>query len=124
MAEEEENFFLFGYLKKLKQSRRCLIENIEQYGFIYDTLEEHVINGYSWFSVTELSDKLKEKSKKDPVSKMNEYQKEYLQIVKQTSKFTIVSSKATHSINSLRPFQIVRCFPLALRQKLARVAER
>lgn len=28
LAEEEENFFLFGYLKKLKQSRRCLIENI------------------------------------------------------------------------------------------------
>lgn len=91
LAEEEENFFVYGYLKRLKQSRKGLIENVEQYKFVYDTLEEHVINGSTWFSVTELSEKLKQKSKKDLLTKMNEYQREYLQIVKQTPKFTIVS---------------------------------
>lgn len=78
-------------MKRLKQSRKGLIENIEQYKFVYDTLEEQVVNGSTWFSVTELSDKLKQKSKKDLLTKMNEYQREYLQIVKQTPKFTIVS---------------------------------
>lgn len=48
-----------------------------------------MINGTSWFSVAELSEKLKEKSRKDPSSKMNQYQKEYLEIVKQTPKFSI-----------------------------------
>lgn len=28
LAEEEENFFVFGYLKRLKQSRKGLIENV------------------------------------------------------------------------------------------------
>lgn len=61
----------------------------EQYKFVYSTLEEHLINGTSWFSVAELSEKLKEKSRKDPSTKMNQYQKEYLEIVKQTPKFSI-----------------------------------
>lgn len=31
MAEEEETFFLFGYLKKLKQSRKGLIESVVKF---------------------------------------------------------------------------------------------
>jgi hypothetical protein len=56
----------------------------DQYKFVYDTLEEFIVCGNSWFSVKDLSAKLKQKSEKDPISKMNEYQKEYAQICKQT----------------------------------------
>ncbi|CAG9124135.1 unnamed protein product [Plutella xylostella] len=84
LAEEEDGFDVFGYLKKLRQSRKGLIENEEQYKFVYDTLEEHVVCGVSWFPVSELSQRLKQKSQRDPVTKLNEYQREYQQICKQT----------------------------------------
>uniref|UniRef100_A0A182W774 Protein-tyrosine-phosphatase n=1 Tax=Anopheles minimus TaxID=112268 RepID=A0A182W774_9DIPT len=49
LAEEEDSFHVFGYLKKLRQSRKGLIENVDQYKFVYDTLEEFIICGNSWF---------------------------------------------------------------------------
>lgn len=68
----------------------------EQYKFVYDTLEEHVVCGVSWFPVSELSQRLKQKSQRDPVSKLNEYQKEYQQICKQTPRFTIGDCAGGH----------------------------
>ncbi|KOC69840.1 Receptor-type tyrosine-protein phosphatase T, partial [Habropoda laboriosa] len=96
LAEEEDAFDVFGYLKKLRQSRRGLIENLEQYKFVYDTLEEFVVCGTSWFPVSELSQRLKQKSVKDPITKMNEYQREYQQICKQTPRFTIGDCAGGH----------------------------
>ncbi|XP_029677428.1 receptor-type tyrosine-protein phosphatase kappa isoform X2 [Formica exsecta] len=96
LAEEEDAFDVFGYLKKLRQSRRGLIENLEQYKFIYDTLEEFVVCGASWFPVAELSQRLKQKSIKNPITKMNEYQREYQQICKQTPRFTIGDCAGGH----------------------------
>ncbi|XP_044020892.1 receptor-type tyrosine-protein phosphatase kappa [Aphidius gifuensis] len=96
LAEEEDAFDVFGYLKKLRQSRRGLIENMDQYKFIYDTLEEFVICGASWFPVSELSQRLKQKSVKNPITKMNEYQREYAQICKQTPRFTIGDCAGGH----------------------------
>ncbi|KAJ2948621.1 hypothetical protein O0L34_g7875 [Tuta absoluta] len=96
LAEEEDCFDVFGYLKKLRQSRKGLIENEEQYKFVYDTLEEHVVCGVSWFPVAELSQRLKQKSQRDPVTKLNEYQKEYQQICKQTPRFTIGDCAGGH----------------------------
>ncbi|XP_066601849.1 receptor-type tyrosine-protein phosphatase kappa isoform X2 [Prorops nasuta] len=96
LAEEEDAFDVFGYLKKLRQSRRGLIENLEQYKFIYDTLEEFVVCGMSWFPVSELSQRLKQKSIKNPISKTNEYQREYQQICKQTPRFTIGDCAGGH----------------------------
>lgn len=107
LAEEEDCFHVFGFLKKLRQSRKGLIENVvslatlfviiqiitrscrsiclqDQYKFVYDTLEEHIICGKTWFPVSELSVRLKAKGVKDPATKMNEYQREYSQICKQT----------------------------------------
>lgn len=63
---------------------------------MYDTLEEFVICGASWFPVSELSQRLKQKSIKDAVTKMNEYQKEYQQICKQTPRFTIGDCAGGH----------------------------
>lgn len=54
---------------------------------MYDTLEEHIKCGKTWFPVAELSERLKSKARKDPISKMNEYQKEYAQICKQTPRY-------------------------------------
>lgn len=56
----------------------------DQYKFVYDTLEEHIKCGKTWFPVAELSERLKAKARKDPATKMNEYQREYAQICKQT----------------------------------------
>lgn len=68
----------------------------DQYKFIYDTLEECITCGNTWFPVTELSQRLKAKSNKDPVTKMNEYQREYLLICKQTPRFSIGDCAGGH----------------------------
>lgn len=68
----------------------------EQYRFVYDTLEEFVVCGISWFPVSELSQRLKQKSVKNPITKMNEYQREYQQICKQTPRFTIGDCAGGH----------------------------
>lgn len=68
----------------------------EQYKFIYDTLEEFVVCGTSWFPVAELSQRLKQKSIKNPITKINEYQREYQQICKQTPRFTIGDCAGGH----------------------------
>lgn len=68
----------------------------EQYKFIYDTLEEFIVCGTSWFPVAELSQRLKLKSVKNPITKINEYQREYQQICKQTPRFTIGDCAGGH----------------------------
>lgn len=137
LAEEEDSFHAFGYLKKLRQSRKGLIENVvssvirssflhkrktlkfpfhlqEQYKFVYDTLEEFVICGNSWFPVKELSQRLKEKSLKDNVTKMNSYQKEYAQICKQTPRFTIGDCAGGHRGDNRDKNRDVLCVPRKL----------
>lgn len=52
--------------------------------------------GTSWFPVAELSQRLKQKSVKNPITKMNEYQREYQQICKQTPRFTIGDCAGGH----------------------------
>ncbi|KAK7864317.1 hypothetical protein R5R35_009570 [Gryllus longicercus] len=96
LEDEEHCFDVYGYFKKLRQSRKGLIETMDQYKFVYDTLEEHVVCGNSWFPVKELSTRLKQKSMKSPMSKLNEYQKEYQQICKQTPRFTIGDCAGGH----------------------------
>ena len=51
----------------------------EQFKFVYDTLEEYVVCGTSFFYVQELSERVKAKSLKDKQTKKhpNEYEKEY-----------------------------------------------
>ncbi|XP_060876919.1 receptor-type tyrosine-protein phosphatase kappa isoform X4 [Metopolophium dirhodum] len=98
LAEEEDCYDVFGYLKTLRQSRKGMVETlvINQYKFIYDTLEEFVLCGFSWFPVKELSQKLKLKSMKDIETKLNEYQREYQQICKMTPRFTIGDCAGGH----------------------------
>ncbi|XP_044746070.1 receptor-type tyrosine-protein phosphatase kappa isoform X2 [Coccinella septempunctata] len=95
LAEEDHKFDVFGYMKKLRQSRKNLVEN-EQYKFIYDSLEDFVTCGNSWFPVSELSQRLKLKSVKNTSTKMNEYQREYMLICKQTPRFTIGDCAGGH----------------------------
>ncbi|KAL4113852.1 hypothetical protein QTP88_017413 [Uroleucon formosanum] len=96
LAEEEDCYDVFGYLKTLRQSRKGMVETLNQYKFIYDTLEEFVLCGFSWFPVKELSQKLKQKSMKDIETKLNEYQREYQQICKMTPRFTIGDCAGGH----------------------------
>ena len=111
LAEEEDSFYVFGYLKKLRQSRKGLIENVEQYRFVYDTLEEYIVCGNSFFPVKELSLKLKQKSAKDPLLKINEYQKEYAQICKQTPRFSIGDCAGGHRGDNRDKNRDVLCVP-------------
>ncbi|XP_065569831.1 receptor-type tyrosine-protein phosphatase kappa-like isoform X2 [Artemia franciscana] len=96
LAEEDGVFQIYRYLKKLRQARKGLIETLDQYKFVYDTLEEYVICGPSWFPVSQLSARLKEKSQKLPGMKINEYQKEHQQMCKQTPRFTIGDCAGGH----------------------------
>ena len=101
-VEQDGVMEVFGYMKKLRQARRGLVETLvnsttpfsskanlrisyiiihillqEQYKFIYDTLEEAITCGLSWFPVSELTSRLKQKSIRNPVTKLNEYQREF-----------------------------------------------
>ena len=51
----------------------------EQFKFVYETMEEYVVCGTSYFLVQQLSERLKAKSLKDKQTKKhpNEYEKEY-----------------------------------------------
>lgn len=68
----------------------------DQYKFVYDTLEEHIVCGVSWFPVKELSQCLKQKSQRDPTTRLNSYQREYAQICRQTPRFTIGDCAGGH----------------------------
>ena len=60
----------------------------EQLKFIYDTLEEFIVCGYTYFPVKDLSHHLKQKSVRKPGRKNNEYEREYA-----VRKFIIKTSK-------------------------------
>jgi hypothetical protein len=49
----------------------------EQLKFVYDTQEEFVLCGHTYFPAKEISQRLKEKSTRPPGSKHNEYEREY-----------------------------------------------
>lgn len=111
LAEEEECFNVFGYLSKLRQSRKGLVETVEQYKFIYDTLEDHVKCGKTWFPVAELSDRLKAKARRNSHTKMNEYQMEYEKICKLTPRFTIGDCAGGHRADNREKNRDVLCVP-------------
>lgn len=96
LAEEDGNFDVFPYVKQLRGSRRGLVESLDQYRFIYETLEECIQCGVSWFPVADLSQKLKHKSMKHGIGRLNEYQKEYQKICRMTPKFTIGDCAGGH----------------------------
>ena len=54
-------------------------DNQEQLKFVYDTLEEFVVCGYTYFPVKDLTHYLKAKGQKDKQSgvKQNQYEREY-----------------------------------------------
>ena len=54
----------------------------EQLKFIYDTLEEFVLCGYTFFPVKDISQNLKLKSTRKPGCKTNQYEKDYSVIFK------------------------------------------
>lgn len=109
---------MFGYLKKLRQSRRGLVDNVDQYKFIYDTLEEYLTCGNSWFPVNELSQRLKQKSIKHAVTKLNEYQREYTLICKQTPRFTIGDCAGGHRGDNRKKNRDVLIVPRKSKKKI------
>lgn len=100
LAEEDNVFDVYNYTKKLRQSRKFLIENLEQYRFVYDTIEEAMFCGKTWFPVCELHKRLKHKSQRNPVTKKNEYQREYEKITRMTSKFSIGDCAGGHRVEN------------------------
>merc|ERR1711953_1443416 len=96
LSEEDGVFDVYGYLVKMRQQRRGLVETLEQLKFIYDTLEEFVLCGYTFFPVKDISQNLKLKSTRKPGCKTNQYEKEYSLICNQTPRFTIGDCAAGH----------------------------
>jgi len=96
LCEEDGVFDVYGYLKKMRGLRRGLVETLEQYKFIYDSLEEYCRGIDSRFPVSELANKIKEKTVKDKKLKKNAYASEYALICNQTPRFTIGDCAAGH----------------------------
>jgi len=44
---------------------------------VYECLEEAYVSGVTWFPVSELSQQMKYKSVKNPITRQNEYQREF-----------------------------------------------
>ena len=57
----------------------CFCNNLlqDQLKFVYDTLEEFIVCGYTYFPVKDLSHHLKQKSVRKPGRKNNDYEREY-----------------------------------------------
>lgn len=100
LAEEDNVFDVFNYTKKMRQSRKFLIENLEQYKFVYDTIEEAMFCGKTWFPLSELHKRLKHKSQRNPITKKNEYLREYEKICRMTSKFSIGDCAGGHRVEN------------------------
>jgi len=96
LCEEDGVFDVYGYLKKMRGLRRGLVETLDQYKFIYDTLEEYCRGIDSRFPVSELATKIKQKTVKDKKIKKNAYAAEYALICNQTPRFTIGDCAAGH----------------------------
>uniref|UniRef100_A0A6A7GA86 Receptor-type tyrosine-protein phosphatase kappa-like isoform X2 n=1 Tax=Hirondellea gigas TaxID=1518452 RepID=A0A6A7GA86_9CRUS len=108
---EEDGFFdIYGYLKKMRQARRGLIESVEQYKFVYEALEEFLTCGHTYFPVSDLSQCLKRKSMKGPNGK-SEYQLEFETICKMTPRFTIGDCAGGHRADNRFKNRNVLCVP-------------
>ncbi|CAG2174402.1 unnamed protein product, partial [Oppiella nova] len=99
LAEEDGFYDVFGYAKRMKHSRKGLIENMDQYKFVYDALEEAYFCGKTWFPVDELSQQMRFKSSKNLMNQ-NEYFLEYQKILKMTVKPTIGDCAGGHRIEN------------------------
>jgi len=96
LSEEDGVMDVFGYVKKMRTQRRGLVESLDQYKFIYETLVEYTRGIDSRFPVSELANKIKERGVKDQKTKKNAYQMEYGLICNQTPRFTIGDCAAGH----------------------------
>ncbi|CAN8003799.1 unnamed protein product, partial [Ixodes hexagonus] len=96
LADEDGVYDVFGYTKKLRAARKGMVETVEAYKFVYETLNEAYVCGKTWFPVSELSEQLKFKSTKNPVTRVNEYQREYEKICKMSSKLSIGDCAGGH----------------------------
>lgn len=99
-AKEDSMYDVFSYAKRLRQQRRGLIDGVEQYKFVYECLEEAFKSGKTWFPVSDLAIKMKWKSIRDQVTKINEYQREYEKILKVTPRFTIGDCAGGHRVEN------------------------
>lgn len=77
LAEDDGVVDIFNYAKSLRKARMNMIENLEQYKFVYETIEEWHVCGKTWFHVSEISQQMKPKSTKNKVTNQNEYQREF-----------------------------------------------
>ncbi|GFQ75426.1 receptor-type tyrosine-protein phosphatase U [Trichonephila clavata] len=100
LVEEDGVYDVYGYTKSLRNARRGMIEDVNQYRFIYDALEEALISGQTWFPVSQISQRLKQKSQKNPITRQNEYQREYQKICKTSAKFTIGDRAGGHRLEN------------------------
>lgn len=99
-AKEDNMYDVFNYAKRLRQMRRGLIDSVEQYKFVYECLEEAHKSGKTCFSVSDLAVKMRFKSIRDPLTKMNEYQREFEKILKVTPKFSIGDCAGGHRVEN------------------------
>lgn len=100
LAEEDNVIDIYNYTRKMRQSRKYLIESLEQYKFVYDTIEEAIYCGKTWFPVSELHKRLKHKSQRNSVTRKNEYLLEYERICRMTTKFSIGDCAGGHRVEN------------------------
>ncbi|XP_076353567.1 receptor-type tyrosine-protein phosphatase kappa-like isoform X2 [Tachypleus tridentatus] len=96
LAKEDGVFDVFNYTKQIRCARKGMVETLEHYKFIYETLEDAYVCGSTWFPISELSQKLKYKSQKNSTTRLNEYQREYQIICKMSSKLSIGDCAGGH----------------------------
>ncbi|XP_042910667.1 receptor-type tyrosine-protein phosphatase kappa isoform X2 [Parasteatoda tepidariorum] len=111
LADEDSVYDVYGYVKSLRNARRGMIEDVGQYKFIYEALEEGLISGQTWFPVSEISLRLKQKSVKSQITRQNEYQREYTKICNTSAKFTIGDRAGGHRLENRHKNRTISTVP-------------
>lgn len=96
MAEDTEEVDVFGTLKALLSQRRCLLKSPDNLKYIYDVVEDNILCGQTNIPISEILPILQAKSKKDPVTGVNTYQKEHALLSSLIPRFTIGDCAAGH----------------------------
>lgn len=96
MSEQSRQIDIFGTVKYLKEQRKSLLTTSEHLRYVYDVVEDFLLCGDTKLPMKGLLQELISKSKKDPQTGFNAYQREHGLLDSLLPRFSIGDCAAGH----------------------------